>query len=81
LRAFTFDYQLDEADRGKRRIKCPLFVLWGSRGSFAQLFDVLNIWRDWSTHLSGRALDCGHYLPEEAPDETYADLRAFFVNG
>ena len=27
----------------------------------------------------GRALPCGHYLSEEAPQETYADLRAFFA--
>jgi haloacetate dehalogenase len=28
--------------------------------------------------VSGRALECGQYLPEEAPEETYAELRAFF---
>jgi hypothetical protein len=28
--------------------------------------------------VHGRVLDCGHYLPEEAPEETYAELRAFF---
>jgi haloacetate dehalogenase len=28
--------------------------------------------------VRGRAIDCGHYLPEEAPEETYAELRAFF---
>ena len=26
----------------------------------------------------GRALPCGHFLPEEAPDETYAELARFF---
>jgi haloacetate dehalogenase len=29
--------------------------------------------------VRGRALDAGHFLPEEAPDETYAELRAFFA--
>jgi hypothetical protein len=30
--------------------------------------------------VAGHALDCGHYLlPEEAPDETYRALRAFFL--
>jgi hypothetical protein len=24
-------------------------------------------------------LPCGHYLSEEAPNETYAELRAFFA--
>jgi hypothetical protein len=25
-----------------------------------------------------RALDSGHFLPEEAPEETYRELRALF---
>ena len=25
------------------------------------------------------ALPCGHYLSEEAPEETYRELRAFFA--
>jgi haloacetate dehalogenase len=41
--------------------------------------DVLAVWRDWADDVRGRALDCGHFLPEEAPEETYAALRAFFA--
>jgi pimeloyl-ACP methyl ester carboxylesterase len=33
----TFDRGLDEADRGKRRIECPVLVLWGGRGKLAEL--------------------------------------------
>lgn len=33
----------------------------------------------WSgTPDRGRSIDCGHFLAEEAPDETYAELSAFF---
>jgi hypothetical protein len=28
-----------------------------------------------------KALPCGHYLSEEAPEETYRELREFFVAG
>ena len=28
--------------------------------------------------VRGRALPSGHYLPEEVPDETVRELRAFF---
>ncbi len=28
--------------------------------------------------MQGKALACGHYLPEEAPAETLAELSAFF---
>ncbi|MDQ6601194.1 MAG: alpha/beta hydrolase, partial [Chloroflexota bacterium] len=74
----TIDFALDEADRGTRRIACPTLALWGNRGALDKWYDVLAIWRDWADDVRGRALDSGHYLAEEAPDETYAELRAFF---
>jgi haloacetate dehalogenase len=77
--AATIDFALDEADRGKRRITCPVLALWSRRGKLETWYDVLAIWRDWADDVQGRALDCGHYLAEEAPDETYAELYAFFA--
>jgi haloacetate dehalogenase len=73
----TIDYALDEADRGTRRITCPILVLWSSRGELEAWYDVLSVWRAWADDVRGRALDCGHYLAEESPDETYAALHAF----
>lgn len=75
----TFDYELDEADRGVRRIECPVLVLWSKQGELEKWYDVLSVWRDWANDVRGRSIDCGHYLAEEAPEETYAELRAFFV--
>ena len=43
--------------------------------------DVLGIWRVWADDLRGRALDCGHFLAEEAPEDTLAELVAFFTAG
>jgi haloacetate dehalogenase len=40
---------------------------------------VLAIWREWAGDVTGRALDCGHYVAEERPAETLAELRAFFA--
>lgn len=75
----TFDYALDEQDRlAGRRITAPLLALWGSGNAVGTWYDVLAVWHDWANDVSGRALPCGHYLAEEAPDETYAELRAFF---
>jgi len=74
----TVDHELDEADRGKRRIQCPLLVLWAGRDELGRWFDVLETWRGWADDVRGRALDSGHFLAEEAPEETYEELRAFF---
>jgi haloacetate dehalogenase len=30
--------------------------------------------------VRGRKLACGHYLPEEAPEETLAELIGFFAH-
>ncbi len=55
----TYDYALDEADRGKRRIACPVLVLWSGRRELEKLYDVLGVWRDWAGDVRGGAIDCG----------------------
>ena len=70
----------DDADkRAGRRIACPLLVLWAARDDLPILYgDVLAVWREWANDLRGHALDCGHHLAEEAPEETAAALHTFF---
>jgi haloacetate dehalogenase len=76
--AATLDYEHDEADRqAGRRMACPLLALWGRKGFLERHYDVLDVWRGWAEEVDGRALECGHYIPEEAPEETYAALHAF----
>ena len=75
----TLDAEHDLADRGRqRRIACPVLALWGRRWHVHDWYDVLAVWREWAADVRGRGLDCGHYLAEERPDETLAELRAFF---
>jgi haloacetate dehalogenase len=83
----TVDLQHDAEDVGKQRIQCPVLVLWGSRGFGAprrsagaeETFDPLAIWRGWAKDVVGKGIDSGHFLAEERPDETYAELHAFFT--
>ena len=77
--AATYDFALDEADRGRKKIAAPLLVLWGARGSLPGWYDVLAVWRDWAEDVRGGPIQGGHFFAEEAPDETYAALRAFFA--
>jgi len=42
----------------------------------------MGIWSRYAADIRGaKALPCRHYLSEEAPNETYAELRAFFAEG
>jgi haloacetate dehalogenase len=74
----TIDLVHDRADRG-RRIAMPLLMLWGQRSSQGSGYDVLSVWRDHAETVSGHAIDSGHFLPEEAPEDTYRALRDFFA--
>ena len=78
----TTDLAHDDADRAAgRRIACPLLALWGAEESDSGRHDYLAIWQGWADRATGRALQCGHFLMEEAPDETAAALAGFFAAG
>jgi haloacetate dehalogenase len=75
----TIDLEHDRADRTAGRvITQPLRVLWGAHGTVGRCFDVLALWRDAAVHVTGRALDCGHYIAEEQPAVLLDEIHAFF---
>ena len=74
--AASIDLEHDEADRG-RKLDCPLLALWGAKALMGRTRDVLNTWREYAVDANGGALPCGHYLPEERPEETLAALLPF----
>jgi haloacetate dehalogenase len=77
--AAGIDCEHDAADRAAgRRIACPVLALWGARARLQGWYDTLAIWRNWAEQVEGRALDCGHYLAEERPEEVSAELLRFF---
>ncbi len=75
--AATIDLRHDGASRDQK-ITCPLLALWGRRAVMEAMYDVLAVWREWAIDVSGQSVDCGHFLPEEAPDETADALVDFF---
>ena len=77
----TTDLAHDEADRAcGKKITCPMLALWGAAGGIpAETEGPLATWREWATDLHGFAIDCGHYLAEEAPEETAGALIEFFT--
>ena len=84
-RAIDVDLAHDEADRG-RKLACPVLALWG--GNMAKRpgwqtggrLDMLKVWQERAEDVRGRAIDCGHFLAEEAPEETAAEILKFLEN-
>ncbi len=76
--AGTIDLEHDRKDR-RRKLKMPLLALWGKRGVIQRLFNCLDDWREVATDVRGKALDCGHFIPEERPKETLAEIRRFLA--
>ncbi len=73
----SIDLEHDASDIG-RRIECPLLVLWGLRGLMEALYDVPATWRERAVDVTAQGIDCGHFLPEEAPAETAEAMKSFF---
>jgi haloacetate dehalogenase len=73
---WTRDREMDEADRGKRKIRAPLLVLWGKEYSVAEA-QPLATWREWADEVCGRELPGGHFQSEEAPAETIRAVLDF----
>jgi haloacetate dehalogenase len=76
--AASIDLLHDEADKG-RKVACPMLALWAEKGLMHRKYDVVAVWRDYAAQVSGKALPGGHFLPEEVPAETLAELRAFLL--
>jgi haloacetate dehalogenase len=75
------DRAADDADReAGKTIDCPVLVAWSTRDDMEALYgDVLAVWRPWARDLRGSAIESGHHMAEEAPDELASVLRSFFA--
>ena len=77
----TLDLAHDRADvAAGRKLQQPMRVLWGDHGAVGRCFDVLALWRERAAQVTGCALDCGHYLAEEAPEQVIAQAQEFFTH-
>jgi haloacetate dehalogenase len=74
--AASIDLEHDKADLAKK-IACPLDVLWADPGAMANLYDVLSIWKERGTKVTGKGMPGGHNMQEGAPAQVLAELQSF----
>ena len=80
--AATIDLEHDNADhKGGRRITMPALVLWGRRSGVGMYYgcDILPVWREAATDVTGGPLETGHYLSEEDSKAVIEAFERFFV--
>jgi len=75
--AASIDLIHDRQD-SRKKLKMPLLALWGKQGVVEALFDCLADWREVAADVRGCALNCGHFIPEEKPNDLVAELRRFW---
>jgi haloacetate dehalogenase len=73
------DLAMDTADyNAKRKIACPVLVLWGSNSHCGRHFKPLEAWSPWAPDLRGWDVQTGHYPAEQRPDLIYDAFQDFF---
>jgi len=77
------DLEHDEADmKAGRRVDCPVLLLWGATGGVGRNHNPgpAEIWKAYASNIvDAHPVPSGHYLMDEAPKETAAALRNFFI--
>ena len=74
----SIDLQHDQIDIDNgNKMQCPVLCLWGEKGFVGSKYDVIAEWSKWASQVEGRGLPCGHYMAEEAPEETLESLLKF----
>ncbi|WPO98290.1 alpha/beta hydrolase [Pseudomonas sp. HR96] len=74
----AIDLDHDRADLAAgHHLQVPLLVLWGQDGTVGRCFEPLHEWQQVALDVRGKALPCGHYVAEEAPEQLLGEVLAF----
>jgi haloacetate dehalogenase len=77
--AATIDLEHD-SDHEQKKIACPTHVVWGEHGVVGQLFHPIEDWRaKCAQRVTGRMLQAGHFIPEQAPEMLLEEMLGFFA--
>ena len=76
------DIEEQKADeQARKKMTCPLRVLWGKKGVIEAKFNAVNEWRKVCDNVDQKscALNSGHYIPEEDPQGLLHHINDFFT--
>jgi len=74
------DFEHDKADRDAgHQIPVPMLALWGDAGIAQSAATPLDTWKMWAKDVQGASVDAGHFLTEEAPEQTATLLLEFLT--
>ena len=76
--AASIDIEHDDADQGKK-LSMPVLALWAKLGVIESCFNALELWRLRADKVEGEALEAGHYMAEEIPEEVAKRMSEFFL--
>ena len=79
--AATIDLIDDKFSRRNNvKLQMPVKVLWGSKGKIEKWYKPLSIWQNYcSQEVNGNAINSGHYLAEENPEEILENINNFLT--
>ena len=69
-----------EDKKANKKILAPTTILWQDPKGMELPFDPLKIWRSWAPNANGQAIDAGHLLPEEKPDEVIGAINDLLMS-
>lgn len=75
----SIDLDHDRESLGQTN-EIPCLVMWGSRGVVAHHADPVESWQSWFPNASGQAIDAGHFLVEERPDEVLEAVKSHLAS-
>lgn len=72
------DYVIDQTSLNEGQvIACPTLVISGPASKTSDAEGQRKIWQKWATDLTCHTVSAGHFVAEEAPDDTVGLILAF----
>lgn len=77
----TKDVEHDRIDqKNGTKITCPVLIIYGEGFIKGMAKSPESEWVPWTTNLTSKQINCGHFVAEEAPEECANSLAPFFGN-